>query len=71
MPPPIAAPAPTAAVAPATANPHVMEAPLVNNNNNRGQPFNAARNVPVVEMKFEDIENYMVKKLKRESLELV
>ena len=33
--------------------------------------MNAARNVPVVEMKFEDMENYMVEKAKKESLELV
>ena len=32
--------------------------------------MNAARNVPAVEMKFEDMENYMVKKAKKESLEL-
>ena len=36
-----------------------------------GQPLNAARNVPAVEMKFEDVENYMVEKAKKESLELV
>ena len=33
--------------------------------------MNAARNIPVVEMKFEDVENYMVEKAKKESLELV
>ena len=33
--------------------------------------MNAARNVPAVEMKFEDVENYMVEKIKKESLELV
>ena len=33
--------------------------------------MNAARNVPAVEMKFEDVENYMVEKAKKESLELV
>ena len=33
--------------------------------------MNAARNVPGVEMKFEDVENYMVEKAKKESLELV
>ena len=32
--------------------------------------MNAARNVPAVEMKFEDVENYMVEKAKKESLEL-
>ena len=33
--------------------------------------MNAARNVPAVEMKFEDVENYIVEKAKKESLELV
>ena len=33
--------------------------------------MNTARNVPAVEMKFEDVENYMFKKAKKESLELV
>ena len=33
--------------------------------------MNAARNVPAVEMRFEDMENYMVEKAKKESLELV
>ena len=32
--------------------------------------MNAARNVPAVEMRFEDMENYMVEKAKKESLEL-
>ena len=71
MPPP--APAtipPTAAVAPAAANPPVVDAPPANNNNAGGQPLNAARNIPAVEMKFEDVENYMVEKAKKESLEL-
>ena len=36
-----------------------------------GQPLNAARNVPAVEMRFEDVENYMLEKAKKESLELV
>ena len=35
-----------------------------------GQPLNAARNVPAVEMKFEDIEDYMIEKAKKELLEL-
>ena len=48
-----------------------MDTPPANNNNDGGQPLNAARNVPTVEMKFEDIKNYMVKKAKRESLEYV
>ena len=33
--------------------------------------MNAARNAPAVEMRFEDVENYMVEKAKKESLELV
>ena len=32
--------------------------------------MNAAKNVPTVEMRFEDMENYMVEKSKKESLEL-
>ena len=71
LPPPIATPTPAAAIPPVAANLLVMDAPLANNNNDGGQPSNAARNVPVVEMKFEDVENYMVEKAKRESLELV
>ena len=67
---PVAAIAPTVAIAPA-ANPPVVDAPPANNDNAGGQTLNAARNVPAVEMKFEDMENYMVEKAKRESLELV
>ena len=63
-------PAPAAAVAPA-ANSLIVDAPPTNNDNAGGQPLNAARNVPAVEMKFEDVENYMVEKAKKESLELV
>ena len=66
MPPP----APAAVIAPA-ANPLVVDAPPANNDNVGGQPLNASRNVPAVEMKFEDVENYMVEKAKKESLELV
>ena len=33
--------------------------------------MNATRNVPTIEMKFKDVENYMVEKAKKESLELV
>ena len=33
--------------------------------------MNAARNVPAMEMKYEDVENYLVEKAKLESLELV
>ena len=59
MPPPAAAPAPTATIprATVTANPPVVDAPPANNDNVGGQPLNAARNVPTVEMKFEDVEN--------------
>ena len=70
---PLLAPAaaiPPAAVAP-IANPPIVDAPPVNNNNAGGQPLNAARNAPAVEMRFENLENYMVEKAKKESLELV
>ena len=75
MPPPAAAPAPDTAIPPAVVapivNPPIVDAPLADNDNAGGQPLNADRNVPVVEMKFEDVENYMVEKAKKESLELV
>ena len=61
---------PPTAVAPA-ANPPAVDAPPVNNDNAGGQLLNAARNIPAVEMKFEDVENYIVEKAKKESLELV
>ena len=51
-----------AVVPPAVVNPLVMDAPPASNNNAGGQPLNAARNAPIVEMKFENIENYMVEK---------
>ena len=60
---------PPAAVAP-VANPHVMDAPPANNNNAGGQSLNAARNTSAVEMRFENMKNYMVEKAKKESLEL-
>ena len=60
MPPPIAVPAPTTTIPPVATNLHIMDAPPVNNNNDRGQPLNAVRNVPAVEIKFKDVENYMV-----------
>ena len=70
MPPPASVVAiPPVAVAPIT-NPLMVDGPLANNDNARGQPLNAARNVPAVEMRFEDMENYMVEKAKKESLEL-
>ena len=76
MPPLAAAPAPTAAIPPAdvvpvATNPPIVDAPPANNDNVGGQPLNDARNVPIVEMKFEDVENYMVEKAKKELLELV
>ena len=71
MPPPTAAPALDAATAPASTNPLIVDAPPTNNDNTGGQPLNAARNVPAMEIKFEDVENYMVEKAKKESLELV
>ena len=64
-----AAAIPPAAVAP-IANPPVVDALPANNNNTRGQPLNATRNALVIEMRFEDVENYMVEKVKKESLEL-
>ena len=70
MPPP----APAAAVnlpAPAVAaNWPAGDAPPANNDNAGGQPLNAARNMPIIDMKFEDVENYMVEKAKKESLKL-
>ena len=60
---------PPAAVAPVV-NPPVVDAPPANNSNAGGQPLNAARNVPTMKMRFEDVENYMVEKAKKESLEL-
>ena len=76
MPPPAAAPAldatiPPAVVAPVVANPPIMDALPTNNDSAGGKLLNAARNVPTMEMKFEDVENYMVEKAKKESLELV
>ena len=59
-----------AAVAPIVANPPVVDAPPANNDNAGGQPLNAARIMPTIDMKFEDVENYMVEKAKKESLEL-
>ena len=71
MPPPAPAAAiPPAAVVP-VANPPIVDTPPANNDNAGGQPLNAARNVPAMEMKFEDVKNYMVEKAKKELLELV
>ena len=64
-----------AAIPPATvapiANPPVVDAPPINNNNAGEQPLNVARNAPAVDMRFEDVENYMIEKAKKDSLELV
>ena len=64
--------APTAAIPPAAvtpvANPPVMDAPPTNNAG--GQLLNAARNVPIMKMRFQDMENYMVEKAKKESFKL-
>ena len=70
--PPLASVAaiPPTAVAP-IANPPIVDAPPLNNNNAGRQPLNATRNAPAIEMRFEDVENYMVEKAKKESLELV
>ena len=71
MPPP----APVVAIPPAAAtpavNPPVVDASPANHNNAGGQPLNAARNVPLIKMNFEDVDNYMVEKANKESLELV
>ena len=56
--------APAAVAAPAT-NPPAMDAPPANNDNVGGQPLNAARNMPAVEMKLEDVEDYMVEKARK------
>ena len=70
MPSPAPAAIPPTIVAP-VANPPIMDAPLVNNNNTREKPLNAARNAHALEMRFEDVESYIVEKAKKESLELV
>ena len=44
--------------------------PPANNDNVGGQSLNVTRNVPDVEIKFIDVENYMIEKEKKESLEL-
>ena len=51
--------------------PPVMENPPANNDNIGGQPLNAVRNMLVVDIKFEDVENYIIVKAKKELLELV
>ena len=75
MPSPTVIPAPAAAILPTAithvaVNPPIVDALPANNDNVGGQPLNAARNMPTIDMKFEDVENYMVEKAKKESLEL-
>ena len=60
MPPPAATPTP--AIPPTDVALAVVNPPA-NNDNVGGQPLNVARNAPVMEMKFEDVENYMVEML--------
>ena len=67
---PLAAAVAPATIPPVATNPPVVDAPPANNNNVGGQPLNAVRNVPAVEMKFEDVEDYLIEKAKKESLEL-
>ena len=63
MPPPVPiAPNPPAAVATPPSNPPIVDVPPANNDNAGGQPLNAVRNMPTIDMKFEDVENYMVEK---------
>ena len=62
--PPTPTAIPPAAVAP-IANQPIVDAPPANNNNV------GWRNAPAVEMRFEDVENYMVEKAKKELPELV
>ena len=59
VPPPapaVANPPVAVAIAPAV-NPPAVDAPPANNDNVGGQPLNAARNMPAVEMKLEDVED--------------
>ena len=72
---PIAAHVPTvvppAVVPPAVVNPPIVNAPPASNNNTGGQHSYAAINVSPLEMKFEDVGDYMIEKAKKESPELV
>ena len=67
---PITAHVPTV-VPPAVVNPLVMDAPPASNNNTGGQSLYAAINVSPFEMKFKNVEDYMIEKVKKESPELV
>ena len=53
------------------ANPPIVDVPPANNDNAKGQSLNDVRNMPTIDMKFKDMENYMIEKIKKESLELV
>ena len=67
---PITAHVPTV-VPPAVINPPVMDAPPASNNNTGGQSLYAAINVSPLEMKFENVGDYMIEKAKKESPKLV
>ena len=69
MPPPATAITPTVEPAPTAIPPAVDSLPAAPIDNVGGQP--AARNVPIIEVKLEDIENYIAEKAKRESLEVI
>ena len=60
-----------ATVPPAIVNPPVVDAPPASNDNAGGQHLYAAINMPPLEMRFEDVEDYMIEKAKKESPELV
>ena len=49
----------------------LWEIPLANNNNAEGKLMNASRNIPNVEENLEEIKNYMIEKVKRQSLDQV
>ena len=56
---PITAHVPTA-VPRAVVNPHIMDAPPASNNNTGGQSLYAAINMSPLEMKFENVGDYMI-----------
>ena len=60
-----------AAVPPAIVNPPVVDAPPASNNNAERQPLYAAINVSPLEMKFENVGDYMIEKAKKGSPKLV
>ena len=67
---PITAHVPTV-VPHAVVNPPVMDAPPASNNNTGGQSLYTAINMFSLEMKFENVRDYMIEKVKKESPELV